>query len=501
MPGAVPDTSGAAGRLVVVGAGPAGLTAAYQYAKAGGTPVVLEASNAVGGIARTEAYDGYRFDIGGHRFFTKVPEVEELWHEILPHDFVSVKRLSRIFYKGSYYAYPLKLFNALANLGVYESFRILLSYAKWQVKPSRREDTFKQWVSNRFGRRLFNHFFKDYTEKVWGIPCSRIRADWAAQRIKDLSLRSAIMNAIGGAGSRTTSSLIDQFQYPRLGPGQLWERCRDLIVDAGGEVRMNHPVHAVQHDGSKVLSARVHAGDGETREVHGDQFITSMPIAQLIQGLDPAPPREVTEAAEALLYRDFLIVALIVRTEDPFPDNWIYVHSPTVKVGRIQNFRAWSEDMVPVAGHSSLGLEYFCQQGDGLWNSPDEVLIELAKNEIEALGLVSAADVVDGCVVRQEKAYPVYDEEYSANLGVIRGYLERFDNLHTVGRNGMHRYNNQDHSMLTAMLAVENILGADHDLWNVNVERSYHEELVVPQKRSSRRQRRADRQAATVEAI
>ena len=468
-------------KTVVVGGGPAGLTAAYDLVKAGRTPLVFEASDQVGGIARTESYKGYRFDIGGHRFFTKVKRVDAMWHEVLDEEFIQVPRMSRIYYGGKYYDYPLKLTNTLRNLGVYESSRILLSYLKWRVKPHREEDTFEQWVMNRFGGRLYWHFFRTYTEKVWGIPCTEIRADWAAQRIKNLSLKKAVVEAL--TGSNDTTSLIKTFEYPRLGPGQMWEVVTQKVEERGGEVRMQSPVTAVHREENRVTGVSVRdTTTGETYRVDTEHVINSMPITLLIKQIDPPPPREVIDAAGRLKYRDFLIVALILEKEDLFPDNWIYIHSPEVKVGRIQNFRSWSAAMVPDPTKASIGMEYFCHRGDGLWNSDDADLIELAKKELAQLGLADPADVVDGTVVRQPMAYPVYDEEYKANLEVVRRWLGTLEGLQTVGRNGMHRYNNQDHSMLTAMLAVENILGADHDLWDVNVERSYHEDFVTKDK-------------------
>ena len=356
----------------IIGGGPAGLTAAYVLSKSHPQyhPVVFEASNLVGGIARTENHKGYRFDIGGHRFFTRVLEVRALWHEICGEDFVTRPRLSRIYYRGKYYSYPLKLFNALTNLGPYEAARILMSYAKWQVFPHPLEESFEQWVINRFGGRLYWHFFRTYTEKVWGVSCTAITADWAAQRIKNLSLRKAIWNAISGAND--TTSLIEQFEYPRLGPGMMWEKCRDLIRKQGGEVRMNASVTRINRNGNRIKSIEVNQPSGPQR-VHADEFISTMALADLIACIEPSPPEHVCAAAKRLKYRDFLVVVLILDHPDPFPDNWIYVHSGDVKVGRIQNFRAWSQDMVPDPARSSIGLEYFCHVGDGLWTSSDAV--------------------------------------------------------------------------------------------------------------------------------
>jgi protoporphyrinogen oxidase len=463
--------------VAIIGGGPAGLTAAYELQKHSSShhPVVFEESDQVGGISRTVVYKGYRYDIGGHRFFTKVKPVEALWKEVLPNDFLKRPRMSRIYYRSKYFAYPLKPLNALINMGAYESCRILLSYAKWQVRPSQDESTFDQWVTNRFGGRLFWHFFKSYTEKVWGIPCNEIRADWAAQRIKNLSLRKAIWNAI--SGSNDTASLIEKFDYPRLGPGMMWETFRDRVLERGGEVRMEQRVRKIHRDDRAIRAVEVeNVADGSSYVFSADQFISSMPITALVENMVPPAPAPVRKAAAKLKYRDFLIVTLILKKKDLFPDNWIYIHSPEVKVGRIQNFRSWSPEMLPDDEHSSIGMEYFCNEGDELWEMRNEDLLKLAEQELRKLDLVGDAEVVDGSVIRQPKAYPVYDHEYADALGILRTWLDNFPNLQAVGRNGMHRYNNQDHSMLTAMLAVKNILGESHDLWAVNVEQEYHEE-------------------------
>ncbi|MGB3312778.1 MAG: NAD(P)/FAD-dependent oxidoreductase [Albidovulum sp.] len=470
--------------VVVIGGGPAGLTAAYELQKRSGKhkPLVFEASDMVGGISRTESNNGYRFDIGGHRFFTKVKEVEAMWHEVLKDDFITVPRLSRIYYREKFFDYPLKLFNALTNIGPYESMRILLSYFKWQVRPYRKEENFEEWVINRFGGRLYMHFFRSYTQKVWGLNPKEIRADWAAQRIKNLSLFKAVWNAISGAND--TTSLIEEFQYPRLGPGMMWEKTQQIVNEQGGEVHLRSAVTKVNRDGNRVTSVDVTKWHEDGREpvverVEGEHFVNSMALRELIHAFDPPPPPEVVEAADMLKYRDFLIVTLVLDHADPFRDNWIYIHSPKVKVGRIQNFRAWSKEMLPDQNTASIGMEYFCQEGDGLWSMSDADLRELASKELEQLGLAKATDVIDAAIIRQPKAYPVYDGDYRAALDVIEDWLLSLENFQTVGRNGLHRYNNQDHSMLSAMLAARNILGENNDVWNVNVERSYHEEFEV----------------------
>jgi len=466
--------------VVIVGGGPAGLTAGYELTKHGVKSVVLEKANRVGGISRTETYKGYRFDIGGHRFFTKVGEVEAIWDEILQDDFIQVARLSRIYYDGKFYDYPLSLINALVNLGIFRSAQILASYVDARIRSrlnSHQEaKTFEDWVINSFGNRLYQIFFKPYTEKVWGIPCDQILADWAAQRIQDMSLKRVVMNAV--FGSHRLKSLTKTFNYPRLGPGMMWERCQALLQNRGTQVLLNTDVVRIDHNKGKVTKIVAKQGD-QTIEFTANHFVNSMPVARLMQLLNPLPPENILAAAGKLNYRDFLIVSLIINRDQLFPDNWLYIHSPEFKVGRIQNFKNWSLDMVPDASKSCLGMEYFCNEADELWLMQDSALIELASEEIIKLGLgVKRGDIEDGCIIRERKAYPVYDGEYRQHLKVLQDYIESFDNLQTVGRNGMHRYNNQDHSMLTALLAARNIMGENHDLWNVNVERSYHEDFT-----------------------
>ncbi len=469
--------------VVVIGAGPAGLTGAHELVKAGEGVVVLEKSGSVGGISRTERYKGYRFDIGGHRFFTKVSEVEALWHDVLGDDFIEVPRLSRIYYGGKFYQYPIRLWNTLGNLGPIESARVLFSYLMARVRiPYPNEKSLEEWVVNRFGERLYKMFFKTYTEKVWGLPCSEIRADWAAQRIQGLSLKRTVVNALLKRSDAT--SLIERFRYPIHGPGMMWERFRERVEEGGGEVRLDTSVERLFHDGERITRVLTRSQDREA-VIAADHFISSMPITQLIERLSPTPPDHVLEAANGLSYRDFIVVALICDRAHLFPDNWIYVHSSEVKVGRIQNFKNWSAAMVPDTSKTCLGMEYFCTEGDELWELSDAELRRLAARELAQVGLAAEDEIVDGVVMRQRMAYPVYDEKYKQHLEVLRRYLAGFQNLWTVGRAGMHRYNNQDHSMLTAMLAAENILGAEHDLWGVNVERSYHEQFTLPNKKAA----------------
>lgn len=468
--------------VVMIGAGPAGLTAAYELCKAGVKSVVLEKDLTVGGISRTVDYKGYHFDIGGHRFFTKVKAVEDMWREVLiEQDFLHCKRLSRIYYNNRFFHYPLRAFDALFGLGIWNSFLILLSYCQSQVFPIKPEETFEQWVSNRFGKRLYRIFFKTYTEKVWGIPCNEITAEWATQRIKGLSLLSALKNALIKPQIRgkedIIKTLIDAFDYPRLGPGMMWDTVAEMVQRNGSSIRMGAGVEKIIWSENKVKAVETNS-NGYRETVRGTHFISSMPIREMIKKFDPEVPPQVSEAAMNLNYRDFLTVALVINQRDLFPDNWIYVHDPAVKMGRIQNFKNWSPNMVPDQSKTCLGLEYFCFEGDGLWSMPDADLIELGKSELVKIGMIKASDVEDGTVVRMPKAYPVYDSTYRQSLQTIRDFLGQIGNLQLVGRNGMHKYNNQDHSMLTAMLAVKNILGGKYDLWQVNAEQEYHEEVT-----------------------
>jgi protoporphyrinogen oxidase len=466
--------------VLVIGAGPAGLTAAYELSKLGLQPIVIEADAQVGGLSRTVNYKGYRFDIGGHRFFSKVPLINELWREILEDDFLTRPRLSRIYYANHFFDYPLKAGNALAGLGPMEAVQVALSYAKAKWFPHRQETTFEQWVTNRFGQRLYEIFFKAYTEKVWGIPCSEISADWAVQRIKNLSLHEAVRNAFFGAleakDGQIITSLIETFHYPRLGPGQMWERCEELLRHRGAPTLRGIKIEKLRHRRGRVECVYGRKASGEAVEFDSPEVISTMPLRSLIRALDPLPPDRVLEAANRLRYRDYLTAALIVKRQEVFPDNWIYIHSPEVKIGRIQNYKNWSPDMVPEASKTSLGLEYFLWQEDEMWRWSDDRLIEFAIGECRTLGIIEAGEVEDGAVVRMKKAYPIYDHTYAESLATVRSYLEGFANLQTIGRNGLHRYNNQDHSMLTGVYAARNITGEKLDVWSVNTEKEYLEE-------------------------
>ena len=472
--------------VAIIGAGPAGLTAGYLLTKRGLSVAIIEKDKTyVGGISRTVEHEGYRFDIGGHRFFSKSQQVVDLWNEILPDDFIQRPRMSRIYYEGKFYSYPLRAFEALWNLGVVRSTLCMISFAKAKAFPNKKVKSFEDWTVNQFGWKLYSIFFKTYTEKVWGMPCDEMSADWAAQRIKGLSLWGAVVDGLKrslGLNKRPndgmqTKTLLETFRYPRLGPGMMWDAARDKIIATGkGQVLMDHGLKqlASDNEGGWRMTATGPVGDVVIRARHA---MSSAPMRELAARLHPLPATSFN--AKQLKYRDFLTVALKIRAdEDMFPDNWIYIHDSKVKVGRIQNFRSWSPEMVPDQGVACVGLEYFCFEGDGLWSMADDDLVELATREMAQLGLVSAEQVIGGVVVRQEKAYPVYDEDYAAHVDAMRRELEAtWPTLHLVGRNGMHRYNNQDHAMMTAMLTVENIVAGAriYDTWCVNEDAEYHE--------------------------
>ena len=459
---------------IIIGAGPAGLAAAHHLVRNRHLHVhVLEMADKVGGISRTESHNGYLFDIGGHRFFSRDPVISGLWQEMLGREFLTVRRRSRIYYRRRYLNYPLRFWDTISNLGAVESLLACLSYLKARMFPLADENTFEQWTVNRFGRRLYEMFFKSYTEKVWGISCTRIRSDWAAQRIKGLSFRTALTHAV----FRNTSavSLIEAFSYPRLGPGMMWETFRQAVQSAGGSVELDSPVVALHHADGMVREVVCRQGDDIVR-LPADEIISSLPLDTLIRILDPPPPPEIREAAGKISYRSFIIIILILNEQELFPDQWLYIHSPDVAVGRIQNFKNWSPAMVPDQATTSLGLEYFCNENDKLWSSDDQNLIRLAIQELEHLGIARANSVIDSCVLRQAKAYPVYDEHYREHVEVLKTYLGQIRNLQSIGRNGMHQYSNMDLAMTSGILAAQNITGARHDLWQLGNSADYLEE-------------------------
>jgi len=460
---------------LVLGGGPAGLTAGYLLGKAGRDVVVLEAEDQVGGLAKTVERDGYRFDLGGHRFFTKALEVDDLWHEVLGDEFLRRPRMSRIYWNNRYLDYPLRGPDVIKKLGPVELARCMGSYLVAAMRPKGEEESLEQWVTNRFGRRLFELFFQSYNEKVWGVPASEIRAEWAAQRIKGLSFFSAARAAFFGNRGNKIKSLISEFNYPRFGPGQMWESMTTSIRAQGGEVLLSAPVTRLELAGSRVVEVEA----GGVPYTLPEAVISSLPLREVVRMISPPVPREVLDAADGLRYRDFLTVALVVDGEDLFPDNWIYIHEPGVRVGRIQNFRSWSPWMVPDPTKACVGMEYFCFAGDDLWSMDDDDLVDLAADELAKLRLAPKSKVERGYAIRVPKAYPIYDAEYAERVRVIRRFLDGIENLQQVGRNGLHRYNNSDHSMLTAMRAVDNLVtGAEHDIWAVNAESVYHETHV-----------------------
>ncbi len=470
---------------IVIGAGPAGLTTAYRLAKDGHSVLVLEQDpKYVGGISRTVNHKGFLFDIGGHRFFSKSKEIVDLWNEILPDDFIERPRLSRIYYRGKFFSYPLKAFEAFRKLGPIESLACVLSYARARVSPIESPRTFHDWVRNQFGERLFSIFFKTYTEKVWGMSCDEISADWAAQRIKGLDLRSAVLDGVrrslgrSANGKATAKTLIESFRYPRRGPGMMWDAAARKIMVAGGRVVMDRKVDRLCWDeASRLWTVEVTRGNGGRETYTARHVVSSAPVRDLVRSITPSPIS--TLHARALRYRDFLTVVLMGKSSVTLDDNWVYIHDPAVKVGRVQNFRSWSPELIPDATSTSLGLEYFCFEGDGLWNASDDDLIALAKEEIGKIGLMRPEDVADACVVRQPKAYPVYDDAYAENVATVRRDLAaHFPTLHLVGRNGMHKYNNQDHAMMTGLLTALNIEAgrAVYDVWQVNEDAEYGEE-------------------------
>ena len=489
------DKSAIRSSVGIIGAGPAGLTAAYLLAKQGVDVAVLEADpDYVGGISKTVKHDGFHFDIGGHRFFSKSQQVEDFWTEILPNDMLDRPRSSRIFYRSRFFSYPLKAFEALFKLGVLESLLCVLSYGKARMFPIKNPVSFQDWVTNQFGERLFRIFFKTYTEKVWGMSCKDISADWAAQRIKGLSLLSAIINAFSIRSPKSKDdvikTLIDSFRYPRKGPGMLWEACANKVEQMGGTIFMGQKVDSLAWDSDSStwkLTTRSTGNGNSVTTIVADHVISSAPMRELVQAISPRMSEKTTRSAKALGYRDFLTVTLALKGKELFDDNWIYIHDSSVKVGRIQNFKSWSPEMVPDPSYNCYGLEYFCFEGDGIWNMSDTDLIALAREEMRKIGLGTECEFIKGYVVRQAKAYPVYDEHYTKHVEAIRSEIEQtLPTLHLVGRNGMHKYNNQDHAIMTAMLTVQNILAGKriYDVWQVNQDAEYLESGARPASQS-----------------
>lgn len=455
-------------KTIIIGAGVAGLSCGYELANNGHEPLILEKGSLIGGLAQTIEYKGYRFDIGGHRFYTKIAEVQQLWEDILGDDLITVQRLSRIYHYMQYLSYPISVGEVIRKLGIVETLRILGSYLKAKIEKGKIENL-EDYIIANFGTRLYELFFKGYTEKVWGRACSEISAEWGQQRIKGLSLSEVISKALGFKSS--AKSLIEQFYYPRLGCGQMYEVMGDKIMSMGGDIQLGLEVQRIYIEDSRVVGVLANGFQLEC-----NRLVSSMPLSTLLQVMD-GTPQQVIESAQQLEYRDLLVVCLIINKPDIFPDNWLYIHNDHVAVARIQNYRNWSTSMIPDDNTTCIGMEYFCDRGSRLWNTEDEALVYIATVEIQGLGLVEYGDVVDGFVVRQLHAYPAYTNNYQHHLSIIRQYLNTIPNLQTIGRNGLHRYNNMDHSILTGLYAGRNIVYEDqrYDVWGVNTERSYYE--------------------------
>ncbi|MBA7493923.1 hypothetical protein ES702_04489 [subsurface metagenome] len=462
-------------KVIIMGAGPAGLGAAFQLSKNGIEAMVVEKDDVVGGISRTLKYKGYYFDEGGHAFFSKSDEVNKIWHALLGPSLVKVERLSRIYYQGKFFDFPLKPGNALFGMGFMGSMVILGSYVKSRIFPYKKEKTFEQWVSNRFGKKLYQVFFKTYTEKVWGIPCSQIGAEWARQRIGGVSLFSAIRHAFLGRTKSRTDILTGELRYPPLGPGMMYEAMKTKIQGMGGSVVLDSEVISINHNQSEVLSIAVANKAGREKNFGGTKFISTIPISLLVQRMTPKPPPDVLEASRKLRYRGLLVVHLIIDRQDLFPDNWLFIHSPEVKVARIQNYKNWSPRMVPDPTKTSLGLEYFCNENDDFWNQPEERLIAIAIEELKKLSIVDEHAILDALVFKIPHAYPVYYRGYREPLETVKRYLATFGNLQTVGRGGMYQYSHMYHSILTGLMAARNILGSNFNIWQLNVNEDYHD--------------------------
>jgi len=465
-------------KAVIMGAGPAGLACGYHLSKNGIDTVLFESDSQVGGISKTINYKDYYFDLGGHRFFTKFDEVNKLWTEVLGENFRLTPRLSRIYYKNRFFDYPLTPLNALMGVGFADTISILFSYLYSKIRPYKNEETFEHWVSNRFGKKLYSIFFKTYTEKVWGIPCSSIQAEWAAQRIKGLSLSTAIRNALFKPKHSGIKTLINEFHYPSYGPGMMYNEMKGKIGQMGGNVLLNSRVTRVNHENFRITSIEYTDTNGNSFIQEGTDFVSSIPVSELVGILNPPVDAGILDAANNLTYRSIITVDIIINRKDIFPDNWIYIHSPEVKLGRIQNFKNWSVNMVPDTNKTSLGLEYFCSENDNLWNMQYHELFKLAASEVEKIRICNASEIEDYTVIRVPKAYPVYMTGYKKNISVLEDFLRQFANLQLVGRYGLFKYNNMDHSIMTGMYAAMNILQGSYsfDTWSINTDEDYHEE-------------------------
>jgi len=464
-------------RVYIIGAGPAGMACAYTLANGGQPAVVIEGEKDVGGLCQTIEYSGYLFDIGGHRFLSKSDLINTIWQEVMGEDLLKVRRLSRIFYRKRFFDYPLSFLNTFWNLGPLESFRCIASYGYCRLIKPGNDQTFEGWIINRFGRRLYEIFFDTYTRKVWAVPCKAISADWAVQRIRGLSLGVAIKKALLGARSRGPKTLAEEFLYPKKGPGQFYVKLKKSLVNLGSQFLFEKKTIRVNHDEGRVTSIVVRDNPtSEEQEIPVDYLFSSMPLTELLRSLNPLPSESIRLAASKLRFRSFLVVNVILDCETLFPDQWIYVHSPDVMLGRIQNYKNWSPFMTANPKRTSLGLEYFCTEGDELWEMNDVDLIDFALEELEKIGIVSRKHLINGFVVRRKDVYPVYSLKYQESLDVIQDYLSRFLNLQTMGRAGLFRYDNSDHAMLSGIGAAKNYMNKSaYNLWSQGPQQEYLE--------------------------
>lgn len=488
--------------IYILGAGPAGLAAAYTLTQKGQSVVVVERDARVGGLAKSFEYQGFILDFGPHRFFTKIAPVLKLWDEVLGEDQVTVNRLTRIYYGGKYFSYPLKAAESLMALGSVESAKIIASYLKIRLFPHPHAKNFAQWVTNRFGKRLFEIFFEGYTEKLWGIPCTEISADWAAQRIKGLSLLKAARNALFGNDGKV-KTLIDRFQFPRYGSGQLYEKISDYLRSQNQSVLLNTEVVQVHHKNSQIAQVTLkNRQTGEEETVSCGGVISSIPINHLLQQINSPPPAPVTTAAKSLKFRNTILVYLIVESSQLFPDNWLYINEPSVQLGRVTNFRNWSPDMLPNRHQTPICCEYWCNFDEPMWQQPEAELVARAERELRQIGLLHDEKVSSGFIVRLPRTYPIYAGNYKQAIATIQSYLKQFQNLQLVGRYGAFKYNNQDHSLLMGVLAAENVFSpGKHDLWSVNSDNEYQEEANANIKTTTTKSNRVSRRQQTLRVL
>ena len=464
-------------KTVIIGAGPAGMACAHELSKAGHKPVIFDLEQQPGGICRTLDYQGYLFDIGGHRFLTKSGEINELWSKMMGNDMLRVRRLSRIYYKHRFFSYPLKFFDTFLKLGAWGSWKAIASLLWCKYRKKGDITTFEGWVIRNFGRELYKVFFEHYTEKVWGVASANLSADWAEQRLRGLSLKSLLRSVFSSGRKKGPKTLTEEFLYPRTGPGEFFMRFQSSIEKMGGQFYWGRKVTELKTDGNRVISVVVEDFRSDKREeIPVDGVFSTMPLPLLVRSLSPKVPLDILGASEALRFRSFIAVNVVLNTAQLFSDQWLYIQDPDVRMGRIQNYKNWSPAMVPDPSRTSLGLEYFCDEKDDFWNKSDIDLMDLAMSELEKIGIARREHLINGFVVRVPHAYPVYSMGYLENVKTVRGYLERFDNLRTLGRGGLFRYDNSDHALLSGIFTARNFLGSgDYDIWGLHADTSYLE--------------------------